>query len=352
MSVSRLRHAAALVVAGVVTAVVASGLTACGDDEPDGSAAGDKIITVYSGRNELLVKPVLDDFQKASGITVKTRYGDTAGLAAQLLEEGDRTRADLFLAQDAGALGAVTKRGMFAALPTEVLDRVPPQYRARGGEWVGVTGRSRVLVYNTDQVPAADLPKSVAELTGSKWKGRVGVAPTNGSFQAFVTAYRVQHGDEKAKDFLTGLKANDAQIRESNPLIVADVNTGKLAAGLVNHYYVYQRAKEDGTTVDALKAKLHFFPGGDVGGLVNVSGIGVLKRAATDPDVRALVDYLLGTEAQTFFAQSSYEYPLVSGVPTAPGLPALTSLEMPVINLNDLDTLEATVKMIKDSGLA
>jgi len=329
-------------------ALVAFALPACGnDDEP-----GDKRITVYSGRQESLVKPVLEKFQKASGITVEVRYGDTAAMAAQLLEEGDDSPADVFLAQDAGALGAVAKKGLFAPLPDDVLSKVPASYRAKSGEWVGVTGRSRVFVYNRDQVPAADLPGSVFDLTGPAWRGKVGIAPTNGSFQAFVTAIRVQHGDEKARQFLAGLKANDAQIRESNILIVSEVNQGKLASGLVNHYYVFARATEDGTTVDALKAQLHFFPDGDTGALVNVSGVGLLRKAGTDPDARALVDYLLGTEGQTHFAQQTYEYPLVAGVATAPGLPALASLEVPAIDLNDLDTLQATIQMIKEAGLA
>jgi len=329
----------------------ALGLAACGD-EFDSGEPGDKTITVYSGRNETLVKPVLEAFQQESGITVKVRYGTTAQVAAQLEEEGGKSPADLFFAQDAGALGAVAKEGLFAPLPAEVLDKVPAVYRSKDGLWVGVTGRSRVLAYNPDMVPVADLPASVLELTGPRWRDRVGVAPTNGSFQAFVTALRVQHGDAKAKEFLTGLKANGAQVRDNNIQIVADVNDGKLATGLVNHYYLYEQAKEKGVTPDRMKVKLHFFPNGDIGGLVNVAGVGVLRKAATDPDVRALVDYLLGTEGQTYFADETFEYPLVAGVATAPGLPALDSLAAPEIDLNDLDTLDATVTMIKEAGLA
>jgi iron(III) transport system substrate-binding protein len=329
-------------------AFVALVLPGCGSsDKP-----GDGKITVYSGRSESLVKPVLDNFSKATGVTVEVRYGDTAAMAAQLLEEGDSSPADVFLAQDAGALGAVAKKGLFAPLPAEVLSKVPERYRSKSGQWVGVTGRSRVLVYNADQVRVADLPRSVFELTDPTWRGKVGVAPTNGSFQAFVTALRVQHGDERARQFLMGLRANGAQIRENNVQIVSDVNDGKLAVGLANHYYVFAKAKELGTTVDKLAARLYFFPAGDTGALVNVSGIGVLRKAATDSDARALVDYLLGTDGQTYFAQQSFEYPLVAGVPTAPGLPALTSLQVPAIDLNDLDTLQATVQMIKDAGLA
>ena len=330
--------------------MVLSSTVACGDEAAH--VPSDKKITVYSGRSEALVEPILDRFQQQTGIRIDTRYSDTAQMAAQLLEERDRTRADVFLSQDAGALGAVAKQGLFAPLPADLLSKVPATYRAKTGEWIGVTGRSRVLAYNVDQVSADQLPESVFELTGPQWTGKVGIAPTNASFQAFVTALRIQHGDAKAKQFLTDLKANGAQIRENNVVTVADVDAGKLAAGLVNHYYVFELAKERGTTPDMLKARLHFFPDGDTGALVNVSGVGVLEAAISDPDVRTFLDFLLGTEAQTYFAQEIYEYPLISGVPTASGLPALADLKAPAIDLNDLDTLAASVQMIKDAGLA
>lgn len=346
------RLTAAVLAAGAITLVLA----ACGGGEPAGSTAGapssDRKITVYSGRSESLTKPVLDTFMQATGITVEARYGDTAQMAAQLLEEGERTSADVFIAQDAGALGAVAKRGLFATLPQELLDRVSAAYRARSGQWVGVTGRARVLAYNPDLVAAADLPGSVFDLTGPTWKGKLGIAPTNGSFQAFVTAVRVGQGDGKASELLAGLKANGAQIRPNNDQIVLDVADGKLAAGLVNHYYVHEIAKEKGVTPESMKAKLHFFAAGDPGNLVNVSGAGMLKHAAQDPDARALIDYLLGTEAQTHFATEVWEYPLINGVAAASGLPAFSDLKPPAIDLNDLDSLEQTVAIIKGSGLA
>ena len=337
----------------VLGSVLLVGVAACGDDgaADAASAPNDKKITVYSGRNEALVKPLLEQFTQQTGIAVNARYGSTAQMAAQLVEEGDRSPAEVFLAQDAGALGAVNKKGMFAVLPAEVTAKVPATYRAKDGKWVGVTARSRVLAYNPTLVQQADLPKSVFELTDPKWKGKVAIAPTNASFQAFVTAVRVQHGEAKAKEFFTALKANDVQIRDNNIAIVEDVDAGKVPLGLVNHYYLGEIAKERGTTADKLNAKLHFFAPGDSGAMVNVSGVGVLNRSATDTDVRALVDYLLGTEAQTYFAERTFEYPVVDGAPAPAYVPALAELKVPSIDLNDLGTLEASIALIKEAGL-
>jgi iron(III) transport system substrate-binding protein len=329
--------------------VAAASLAACGG-EPN--VAGDKRIVVYSGRAEGLVKPVLEMFTKASGIRVETRYGDTAQLASQLLEEGSKSEVDVYLAQDAGALGTLAKQNLFAPLPAEILAKVPPAFQSRNGLWVGVTGRARTFVYNPDLVPAGDLPVSVFDLTGPQWRGKVGIAPTNGSFQAFVTALRVGPGEAKAEEFLNGLKANGAQVKANNIVIVQDVADGKLPAGLVNHYYLHEIAKEKGIAPESMKAKLHFFKPGDPGNLVNVSGVGVLTRSATDPDTKALVEYLLGAQAQKYFAEQVWEYPVVADVPAASGLPAFTDLKPPAIDLNDLDSLQQTVALIKKAGLA
>ncbi|MGH3712770.1 MAG: iron ABC transporter substrate-binding protein [Micromonosporaceae bacterium] len=344
MRIFRIRSTVAVLSA----AVLAIGLAGCGA----GDEKNDKEITVYSGRAKGLVQPVIDKFSKATGITVNVRYGETAAMASQLLEEGDKTTADVFLAQDAGALGAVAGKGLFVKLPDKVTGLVPEQYRSSEGKWVGVTGRARVLVYDSQTFKPADLPKSVYDLTGASWKGKVGIAPTNGSFQAFVTGMRVKDGDNRARDFLRSLKANDVQIRENNVTIVSEVDKGKLPAGLVNHYYLFEQAHEAGKSVDAMRAKLHFFTGGDPGGLVNVSGVGITKRAEGDQDTATFVEYLLGKDGQTYFAEELFEYPLVDAVKPAEGLPALSELETPKIDLEDLESLDVTLKMITDAGLA
>lgn len=246
----------------------------------------------------------------------------------------------------------MAKAGLFATLPGEVLDLVPDALRARDGAWVGVTGRSRVLVYNPELVSEEELPESVLELTEPQWRGRVGVAPTNGSFQAFVTGMRVQHGDETARRWLEGLAANEPQTRDGNAPIVADVDEGRIEVGLVNHYSLYGRAREQGVPAEELTARSYVFPGGDIGAMINVSGVGVLTPSADDPDTRAFVDYLLSQQGQTYFVEQTSEYPLTGGVTVPDGLPELADLAAPELDLSDLDSLAETVEMISESGLA
>ncbi|SOC57204.1 iron ABC transporter substrate-binding protein [Ornithinimicrobium cerasi] len=314
------------------------------------AAEGDGTLVLYSGRNEELVQPVLDAFTDETGIEVEVRYGDTAAMAAQLLEEGDNSPAEVFLAQDAGALGAVAREGLLGELPAETLDLVPDTYESAQGDWVGLTGRSRVLVYNKEAVSEDELPGTVAELNEPAWTGRVGIAPTNASFQSFVTALRVLEGDDAAAQWLDGLAANDPQVRERNGMIVADVDAGAIDAGLVNHYYLYELADEQGVPAEDLNAALHFFPAGDAGALVNISGIGLVGEQA-DAEGQALVDYLLSEAGQTYFVEETHEYPMIEGVGTPAGLPALDELETPEIDLNDLDDLQRTIEMITEAGL-
>lgn len=346
--------------AGITLAATAAlGLTACGGSSspaasvsPSANAGvSDKTVTLYSGRSESLIKPLLEEFTAQTGIKVEARYGDTAQMAAQLVEEGSKSPADVFLAQDAGALGAVANEGLFANLPEATISAVPAAYRDSEGQWVGVTGRARVLIYNKDLVPESELPATVQELNEAKYSGKVGVAPTNASFQSFVTALRQLEGDEAATKYLEGLAANDPEIREKNGQIVADVNDGKLPFGLVNHYYLYQLAKEKGVAAADLKAANHIFPDGNIGSLVNVAGAGLIKHAA-DADGQALLDFLLSKKGQTHFAEKTNEYPMVEGIPGPAGLPALTEIKAPDVDLNKLDDLATTVKLITDAGLA
>ena len=326
-------------------------LTGCtsGTDTSGPASVGREPLTVYSGRSEELIGPLLRQFTEETGTRVDVRYGDTAELAAQLIEEGEASPAQVFLAQDAGALGAVEQAGMFAPLPSVVIDAVPPAYRAPDGTWTGVTGRARVIAYDSQTVEAADVPRSVFDLTEPRWRGQVAIAPTNASFQSFVTAMRIADGDETTRQWLAGLVANDVQRYEKNGLILDAVDTGQVRLGLINHYYWYEKAAEVGE--DSMRARIAFTEPGDPGSLVNVAGVGVLRSAAPNTQAAEFVEWLLSPPTQRWFVDNTYEYPLLPSVPAATGLPPLDSLRGPDIPLADLDSLPATLTMLEDVGL-
>ena len=326
---------------------IASILSACaGQTVPTTPEEKPQSLTVYSGRSEELVGPILEAFEKKSGIDLKIKYADTAELASTILEEKDGSPADLFLAQDAGALGALQKEGLFEKLPAPITSRVPAKFRSASDSWVGVTGRARVLVYNTQRQKASDMPRSVLELTQAQYKGKVGWAPTNGSFQSFVTALRKVKGESVARQWLEGMKANGTKSYEKNSAIVKAVGAGEIEIGLVNHYYLVEIKKED----PSIKAANHFFEG-DVGGLVNVSGAGVLKSSKKTQAALKLLEYLISDEAQEKFANAEFEYPVVETVQASSELPALDTLSQPDVDLSDLDDLKGTLELLQEVGL-
>ena len=230
-----------------------------------------------------------------------------------------------------------------------VATTVPEAYRAANADWTGVTGRARVIAYDPEQVPAAEVPQSVFDLTDPKWKGQVAIAPTNASFQAFVTAMRVSQGDEVTKQWLEGLVANDVQTYEKNGLILDAVDTGQAKLGLINHYYWYEKAAEVGA--DAMRAQIAFTKPDDPGSLVNVAGVGILKAAADNPNAAKFVEWLLSPETQAWFVDNTWEYPLVPSVAAAEGLPALDTLRGPDVQLAELADLPGTLVMLEDVGL-
>ncbi|MFD5622735.1 iron ABC transporter substrate-binding protein [Streptomyces yangpuensis] len=323
-------------------ALLLPALAGCGVDEED---AG---LVIYSGRNEKLVKPLLDELEKAVGTTVAVRYGESAELAAQIQEEGDKTRAGLFFSQDAGALGALSAKGLLEKLPQASLDKVDPAFRGGAGDWVGTSGRSRVLAYNPGAV--TKVPDSVHDLVKPEWKGKIGYVPTNASFQAFVTGMRVLEGDDATRTWLKGLKANEPKVYDNNLKVLDGVGKGEVSLGLINHYYWYEQVAEKGE--GKVKAKIHFLPGGDPGALVNVAGAGILKGSDQAPAAQKAVDFLLSERAQKYFADDTKEYPLASGVTsTVKGLPPLASLEAPKIDLGKLSSLQETLKMLQEAGM-
>ncbi len=324
---------------------------ACGGDEDDDASdatnAADSPgqITVYSGRSENLIGPLIEQFEAATGIDVQVRYGDTAALAATLLEEGDRSPADVYLAQDAGALGAIEDARLFAELPASYLDPVDDSFKSGSGQWVGVSGRARVIVHTTD-LQAADLPQSIFDLTTPEWRGRVGWAPTNGSFQAFVTAMREVHGDAATEEWLRAMLANEVQEYPNNSTQVQAVGDGEIDVGLVNHYYLFRFLAEDPN----FPAANSYTDAGEAGALINVAGVGVLASSNQDQAALRFVEYLLGEPAQTYFRDETNEYPLIDGVSPRDGIPSLETLSPPSLRLTSLADLEGTLDLLREVG--
>ncbi len=316
--------------------------------EPTAAPAAGGTLTVYSGRSESLVAPFFTAFTEATGIQVEVRYGDSAELAATILEEGANSPADVFFAQDAGALGALSAAGLLQDLPAATLAGVDSRFVSAEGDWTGVSGRARVLVYNTDKLTEADLPDSVTELTDPSWAGRVGWAPTNASFQAFVTALRVTAGEDAARSWLDGMIANGTRVYEKNSAIVNAVAAGEIDVGLVNHYYLYSLQRDAGGTL----AAANYTPraAGDLGGLINIAGAAILKTAANPAGAQQLLDYMLSTEGQTYFAEQTFEYPLVNGVSADERLTPLEQLAAPDFDLNNLRDLKGTLDLLLEIG--
>ncbi|GBD20781.1 Fe(3+)-binding periplasmic protein [bacterium HR28] len=306
-------------------------------------------VTVYSGRSKSLIGPLLDRIGQELGLDVRVRYGDTAELATAILEEGERSPADLFFGQDAGALGALAKEGRLMQLPSELLERVPEPYRSPQGVWIGVSGRVRTVVYNTERVRPEEIPDSILDFAGNeRWRARLGWAPTNGSFQAFVTALRRLRGEDTARAWLEGIKALDPRVFPNNSSIVQATIKGEIEAGFVNHYYLMRERAQAG---QPLPAENYFYTNGDPGGLVNVAGIGILASSRAPDLALQLADYLLSEPAQRYFSEQTFEYPLLKGVPAHPDLPPLEQLNPPAIDLSDLDDLRGTLALLQEVGL-
>ncbi len=336
-------------------AVVVLALSACVPIQPAASTATTETATteagslvIYSGRSENLVGPLIEQFKEATGINVEVRYGGTSEVAATLLEEGENSPADVFFAQDPGGIGAVASAGLLAPLPAEIVNAVKPEFRSDDGLWVGVAGRARVVVYNTDTLTEADLPADIDEFTDAAWAGRIGWAPTNASFQVMVTAMRKYWGEAETRAWLEGIQANAPVVYEGNAPLVEAVAAGEVEVGFVNHYYLYRFLAEQG---EAFKARNYFLPSGGPGSLVMVAPAGRLAAGQNEANANAFIAFLVSPEAQQYFTESTNEYPVVEGVAGPEGLTPIEELNAPDIALTDLADLQGTTQLLQDVGV-
>lgn len=336
-----MRRQISSMLSGVAALLVIALLTA--------SCAGDNdTITVYSGRTENLIGPLLDGFADTTGVDVEVRYGQSADLALLISQEGERSPADVFISQSPGAVGFLAGEGMLRPLGDQVLSLVDPGFRNNDGLWVGMSGRVRVIVYNSELIDPEDLPESVFDLTDERFRGQVAVAPANGSFQDFVTAMREVHGEEVTLEWLQGLVENDAQTYANNTSIVQAVGRGDVPLGLVNHYYNYRAKAED----PEVPSENYFFPDTDIGSLLIVTALGVIETTDNPGLADRFAEFMLGEEAQRFFSEQTFEYPLAIGVEPSSELPPLSSIDVATYDFDRLGGgLERTKELIDESGL-
>ena len=309
-------------------------------------ATAAQTLTVYSGRTEALVAPVIAEFRKTSGIEVKVKYAETAQLAAALIEEGKRSPADVFLAQDASTLGLLEARDLFTTLPESILSRVGKSAKSPGGLWVGITGRARVLAYNTNKLTPDKLPASSADLVKPQWKGRVGWAPENASFQSALSAMIQLEGKDAAGAWVNAMQKNQPRAYPKNTPAVLAVSRGEVDVALVNHYYLYRLRAEHG---DDFPVANHYFRSGKADSLVNVAGVAIVATSKNKPAAEKFVSHLVGTSAQKYFATKNYEFPLVSGIELPIDLPDIATLNPPVVDLAKLTDLASAHQILRQA---
>jgi len=303
-------------------------------------------ITIYSGRGESLIGPLIPRLEAALGVNLEVQYGDTPDVVTRLVTEGAETLADVVLVQDSGHLGVLASQGLLAPLPQALLDGVDPRFQDPGGTWIGTSGRLRVLVYNTDAVAPDALPGSLLELAEPRWKGKLGWAPTNGSFQAHVSALRHAWGEDETREWLQAVMANEpTRYPKNSPQVEAAAN-GEISLGWVNHYYLHQFDR-DGFPV----ANHSFSTPGDMGNVLMVAGAGV-RQGTPHPDAaQAVVAWLSGPEAQAYFASEVFEYPTRPGVPTHALVPPLDEVGLAMVEQPWLADLGPTRTLLRDLGL-
>jgi iron(III) transport system substrate-binding protein len=336
------------VAASAVLVVAAAGCGASGSTGGGSGSSGKPTLTLYNAQHEELLKQMTPGFTKQTGIKVRMRNGDDFELANQLVQEGSASPADVFLTENSPAMSLVDSKGLFAKVDTATLAQVPKQFSPADGDWTGFAARSTVLVYNKSKVSEADLPASIMDLSGPRWKGRIAFSPSGADFQAIVSAVVDVKGAAAAKTWLEGLKTN-GKVYQGNNVVLKAVNDGEVDAGIIYHYYWYRDQAESGANSD--NTQLHYFADKDAGAFLSVSGAGVLKSSKHQAEAQEFVKYLSGVAGQRALAASyALEYPLNPAVPANRAIKPLAELDPPLIEISTLNGPKV-IDLMQQAGL-
>ena len=335
-----------LTVVRLVLAVAVTGL-GLGAASPAAIAAS---LTLYSAQHEQTVDLLTKEFTKETGIDVKIHSGEGPELASQLVKEGGSSPADVFFTENSPELELLSEKGRLAKVAPATLASVPAQDSGSAGDWVGVLARENVLAYNTGMIQEAALPGSLLDLAKPEWKGKVAIAPTDADFLPLVGAVAAMKGRPAALEWLKGLRDN-ATIFDDEEGVIAAVDRGAVATGIINNYYWARLRMEKGA--DKMQSAIHHFAGGDVGGVMNVSGAAVLKSSRNQAAAQRFLAFLVSKPAQELVSKLNitFEYPLVAGVAANPILKPAAELQPPSLTLKQIGDDSDAAALLSEAGL-
>ena len=307
-------------------------------------------LTLYSAQHEQMVDLVTAAFTRQTGIKVLVHSGEAPEIANQIAREGARSPADVYWTENSPELMLVDEKGLLAKVDAATLAAVPAKFSADTGNWVGVLARESALAFNPAKIAEAALPASLLELSRPEWKGRVAIAPGDADFLPLIDAVVQIKGRPAALAWLRGLKAN-AQLFDDDEAVVAAVDRGAAATGVINSYYWARLQAEQGAA--KTPSRIYHFTHGDVGGLINVSGAGVLKSTRHPSEAQRFVAFLVSKPVQEMLSKSgvAFEYPLVGGVAASPVLMPFDQLQAPQLTMRQLGDDRQAAGLLRESGL-
>jgi iron(III) transport system substrate-binding protein len=330
-----------------VVATCLAALSACGA----ASGSGRPTLILYSGQHPQTTQALVAAFERTTGIQVKVRSDDEDVLADQIVEEGSASPADLIYTENSPALEYLQGKKLLAPVPRSTLDRVPSRFNSPASDWVGVSARVSVLVYNSRLVSAGQLPTSVMSLAAPRWRGLLGIAPGETDFQPIVTSIARHYGKAAAVSWLEAVKVNAEQhVYPDNETLTARVNSGQIGIGIINHYYWYRLKAEIGSA--SMHSAIAYFAPGDPGYVLDVSGAAVLKSSQHQRAADKFLAFVVSRRGQEILARGdSFEYPLGSGVVTARALRLFASLQPADLTIADLGSGAEAVALLHQAQL-
>jgi len=330
----------------VVAAAVLT-VSGCSTSSSDDSG-GAQTITVYNAQHESLTQEWVNAFTAQTGIKVEMRNGSDTELGNQIVAEGNKSPADVFLTENSPAMTLVERAGLFAHVNQDVLEQVPSQYRPSSGNWTGIGARSTVFAYNKKKLTEAQLPQSLLDLQAPAWKNRWAASPSGADFQAIVSAVLELKGADVTRQWLAGMKDN-ARTYQGNGAVLKAINAGQIPAGVIYHYYWFGDQAKTGENSD--NVSLHYFKNGDPGAFVSVSGGGVLKSSRKQAAAQQFLKFITGQNGQKVLQTgTSFEYPVGSGVTANPKLVPLPDLQAPAVDPAKLNSPQVT-ELMTTAGL-